>query len=556
MDNAIPIPFLCDPDRPELSYQLGFSLSPSVKQRLDEYEPSIVHITVPDCTSLHIIQYARQKELPIMGTYHSNIPEYMEHYPGLSWLKHIIGGFFRHQYNFIQSLYVPTPFIMRHLIDKYKMDRVTSLKVWGRGVDVEKFNPAYRSMKYRRSLGIADDATVVLWVGRLVPEKRPDIFAKVVRRLHGRGLNFHALVVGAGPCEPLVKNLPNTTFAGWLNAEQLSTAYASADVFLFPSAVETFGNVTLEAAASGLPVVVESGCSGHLVHDGMNGYTAVAGDEEAFFEGTLALVEDEAMRRDFSCNSREMALSLEKTLVVQQMLQNYDRVSEEFYTEYSGRHMNRDSVYTQPDSFNAGKYPRPMVFMFFEWIFVMLFQLVFKIGAIMTWAQKRVAPKKTIVLKKDKRLVPKPPVSAPSKRVKAKQDEIDFSNKSKLSVVEMDDVEIGPNDRLATTSDDTTETTGASSENSTVVDTSNQSFGDCRLSHTLANGFVSAVYFQCKLESHARTFVASCGKITPTFVGGPKRKHSSMEAGSYDVESDSDEPSLDGKIMRRTQLNI
>ena len=148
-----------------------------------------------------------------MGTYHSNIPEYMEHYPGLSWLKHIIGSFFRHQYNFMQTLFVPTPFIVRHLIENYQMNRVTNMKVWGRGVDVDTFSPTFRSVEYRRTLGIDDDTPIVLWVGRLVPEKRPDIFCKVIRRLHSRGRKFHALVVGAGPCEAEIKALPNTTLS-------------------------------------------------------------------------------------------------------------------------------------------------------------------------------------------------------------------------------------------------------------------------------------------------------------------------------------------------------
>ena len=95
---------------------------------------------------------------------------------------------------------------------------------------------------------------VVLFVGRLVPEKRPDIFADVVKRLaaEGRGLRFKALVVGAGPYQDEMKALPNTTCLGWVGGAELAVAYASSDIFLFPSSVETFGNVTLEAAASGL----------------------------------------------------------------------------------------------------------------------------------------------------------------------------------------------------------------------------------------------------------------------------------------------------------------
>jgi len=593
MDNAKPIPFLHDPEKPELTYQIGFALSPAVKQQLDDFEPSIIHITVPDCTSLHIIQYARTKEIPLMGTYHSNIPEYMEHYPGLSWLKHILGGFFRHQYNYVQALYVPTPYIERHLVDAYAMDRVTTLKVWGRGVDVEKFNPAYRSLEYRRSLGISNDTVVVLWVGRLVPEKRPDIFASVVRRLHSKGLNFHALVVGAGPCEKEIKALPNTTFAGWMDAEQLSTAYASSDVFLFPSAVETFGNVTLEAASSGLPVVVEAGCSGHLVHDGGNGFTARAGDEEAFYDATLSLVEDRAMREEFGASSREMSLSLEKATVVRQMLENYTRVTDEFYTEYSGHHQNRDSVYTQPGSFEGGKHPRPLIFVLVEYLFILVFQLCFGLTVIVQWLQKRVCSKQRKPKAKQEGSlsasneipmvaatgVSVPRASSPGPQLREKQAAIDSTSSSNMSIVELHDVEIGNcSKEPLLCSDDNTATTGNSSQESSS--SSPQTFGDCRLSHTLSKLFVRTVQFQCRMESHVRQLLSHTSPHN-SFMGAAKRKNSSFAVGpmsemlgrteistrgrsdakeldelSMAIMEEASPPSngvQDGKVMRRTQ---
>merc|ERR1719378_2017255 len=281
IDNSIPIPFLYDPHHPEDSYQLGFSLSTGIRKRLDEFNPTIVHVTVPDVTCLHVIQYARERQLPLMGTYHSNIPDYFSHYAGLGWLKYVVAAYVRHQYNFLQTLFVPTPFVRRRVTteEHYRFHEVTNLNVWGRGVDLTKFHPSRRSQAFRAKFGFTPDDIVLLWVGRLVPEKRPDVFARVVRRLAEEGVPFvKALVVGAGPCEDVVKSLPNTVFAGWMDGEELATAYASADIFLFPSAVETFGNVTLEAAASGLPLVVDSGCSGHLVEHGVTGYACGGGD--------------------------------------------------------------------------------------------------------------------------------------------------------------------------------------------------------------------------------------------------------------------------------------
>jgi len=390
LDNSTPIPFVHDPNNPELTYQMGFALSSNVVREIDAFEPTVVHLTVPDVTALHLIQYARQKELPVLGTYHSNIPEYMEHYPGVSWLKPILSRFFRHQYSFLLALYVPTPFIKRHLSLEYGIDRATALNVWGHGVDIRKFHPSNRSADFRACYGIDDDDTVVLlWVSRLVPEKRPDIFASVVRRLASLGLNFRALVVGAGPCERDILHLPNTTFCGWMNEDQLSVAYASSDVFLFPSSVETFGLVTLEAAASGLPVVVEDGCSGHLVRNGETGYACPEADVDAFFHATLELVTNHEKRRACAIASRKLSLSWENRAVVREMLNNYDVITEQFHTEFGGRYSNRDAEYrARPGSFIAGTYPRPLLLIVFEWLFLSLFFSMYHVTNIFQCVQQ------------------------------------------------------------------------------------------------------------------------------------------------------------------------
>jgi len=390
LDNSIPIPFLHDPHNPEADYHLGFSLSKSIRAKIEDFEPTLVHVTVPDCTCLHLIQYAREKELPLMGTYHSNIPDYMDHYPGLGWLKHILTAFFRHQYNFLQALYVPTPFIHRQLVSKSQMDKVTDLQVWGRGIDLERFSPKHRSQAFRARYGFGERDVVLTWVGRLVPEKRPDIFCYVVRRLAKEGIPFRALVVGAGACEEEIKALPHTTFAGWMSGDELATAYASSDVFLFPSAVETFGNVTLEAAASGLPLVVEAGCSGHLVNHGVNGFACQDGDLEAYYSSTLCLVLDDMRRKFMSEEGRKFSMQFEKRVVCQRMLENYSNVTNEFFAVYGGHHANRDQVYTRKEhSFRGGSNPRPILLKAVESLFVLIFCVMYQLASSFLYIRER-----------------------------------------------------------------------------------------------------------------------------------------------------------------------
>jgi len=359
MDNSLPIPFQTDPNDPTISYQAGISLSSITQREMDDFQPNIIHITSPDFTSLHVHNYARERHIPLMGTYHSNIADYMTFVPGLSWLKPCLEMLFRHIYNFLVHLYVPTPFI-KNMLEEQGMHHCTEVKVWGRGVDLNKFNPNNCSRSFREKLNIPEETPLVLYVGRLVAEKSVDIVADVIRRLNNESdVDFRAIIVGAGPVEYLIEGLPNTHHLGWLDGEGLTEAYASCDIFLFPSSVETFGNVTLEAAASGLPLVVESNCSGHLVTEGVNGFPCQKGDASAFFNGTLALCKNAEMRKSYSRESIKLSKTMEQSQVVRQMLDNYAEVRRVFYEEYGGSHLMRDEAYRTPKSFRMGLDPRP-----------------------------------------------------------------------------------------------------------------------------------------------------------------------------------------------------
>lgn len=523
LDNSKPIPFVQDPKNPNHTYQIGFSLSNYVKREIQAFGPTMIHLTCPDCTALHLIEYARRYEIPIMGTYHSNIPEYMEHYVGMSWLKHVLAAFFRHQYNFLQALYVPTPFIQRHLSDSYRMDQVTNLRVWGHGVDTHKFHPCNRSKAFRKQFNISSQDVVLLWVSRLVPEKRPDIFARVVQRLYQRGVSFRALVIGAGPCEDQVKSLPNTTFCGWMNEDQLSVAYASADVFLFPSAVETFGLVTLEAAASGLPVIVETGCSGHLVQHGVTGYACQAGKEDAFYEATFDLVTNHTKRRAFSQASRELSSSWEKRAIVRKMLDNYSRIRQEFFADYSGRHANRDACYRKPESFVGGSHPRPLLLIVIEWLFIAIFHAIWNMTHIFIRVQQIILPQT---------YVEDGPHASSKKGLPQTMSQLSIGVGS--TIVEFSDADlqghvpirmVSSDDETASTSSSTREedtptttstsvSSSSSSSSSSVPYSSSSSlpavvakpkpFGDRALAHALAKSFIQIVQVQCRMESYIR----------------------------------------------------
>lgn len=197
------------------------------------------------------------------------------------------------------------------------------MKEWSRGIDLKLFSPQRRSEHFRASKGFTDDDVVLLWVGRLVPEKRVDIWMNVIKKLQQEGHSVQAMVVGSGTYEKALAQIHRVQCCGWLSGVALAEAYASSDVFLFPSDVETFGNVTLEALASGVPCVVERKCGGHLVEHGTNGYVCTASQFEDFYQATKRLVLDAEMRKRMSAHARQSSWKYERSIILQQMADNY-----------------------------------------------------------------------------------------------------------------------------------------------------------------------------------------------------------------------------------------
>lgn len=220
-----------------------------------------------------------------------------------------------------------------------------SLNIWGRGCDLKIFRPDRRSESFRASKGIAPDDVVVLWVGRMVPEKRPDIWLNVMKRLQEEGVNVKPMLVGqgSGPLSSgISKDIQGLICCGWLSGIALAEAYASADILLFPSGVETFGNVTLESLASGCPSIVEAKCSGHLVEHGKNGYCCPDGDFEAYYRATKSLAMDAELRKRMREYARESSWRFERNKIMHQMAENYkDAIVKHRDPTYIKRHLQQ-----------------------------------------------------------------------------------------------------------------------------------------------------------------------------------------------------------------------
>jgi glycosyltransferase involved in cell wall biosynthesis len=202
----------------------------------------------------------------------------------------------------------------------------SDLRLWARGVDAELFNPAKRNLELRAAMGFAPDDVVVLFVGRVVLEKGIDVFAAAVRAAAARNPKIRALVVGDGPERAhFEEQLPEGTFRGFLQGEDLAQAYASADIFLNPSVTETFGQVTLEAMASGLPCVCAAAAgSKSLVADRITGVLVpLDASAEGYARALESLAADAPLRKRYAAAARMRALKYDWTAVLDGLIDNY-----------------------------------------------------------------------------------------------------------------------------------------------------------------------------------------------------------------------------------------
>ena len=302
-------------------YHVTTGLSRAARARLDAFAPTLIHVATPDYVGYVALRYARKHGLPLVSSYHTHFTSYLKYY----WLPFSVGMLWKYlswYYAQCEHLYVPSE-SMAAVLREQGITR--GIRLWQRGVDMDDFNPAHRSAAWRASLGIDDDEVVITFVSRLVWEKGLNVYAEVIEGLTAHGIPHRSLIVGDGPArDELVKRLPETIFTGHLEGDALACAYASSDVFLFPSDTETFGNVTLEAMASGLPTIcADATGSRSLVVDGETGFLAPPFDTERFLEAAERLATDHTLRHAMSRTALERAQSYAWSAVLDRIVGYY-----------------------------------------------------------------------------------------------------------------------------------------------------------------------------------------------------------------------------------------
>lgn len=317
----IPVPSISAPGRPE--YRVSLFFPNHARRKMLDFKPDLIHVATPDLLGLQALLLGQSSGIPVVSSFHTNFASYLKYY-GYGLLEPLLWKYLRWYYSRCRALFVPTPSMKEELQQRQVK---TDLRIWSRGVEVDLFHPDKRTRDWREAWGISEEDKVVLFVSRLVWEKNLEVVKKVFGQCNELE-NVKTVIAGDGPArEELKKMLPATIFTGSLYGEQLAEAYAGSDLFFFPSDTETFGNVTLEAMSSGLPVVAADAAGNRsLVTQNVNGFLANAKDTEVFFGHLSQLIREDEMRNSMAVKSRQIAESYNWPKVMDELMQHYSRV--------------------------------------------------------------------------------------------------------------------------------------------------------------------------------------------------------------------------------------
>jgi glycosyltransferase involved in cell wall biosynthesis len=257
---AMPLPLY-----PEL--KLGLP-GPGVSDALESFKPDLIHVVNPAVLGLGGIWLAKTNNIPLIASYHTHLPKYLEHY-GMGMLEPLLWELLKAAHNQATLNLCTSTAMVQELSEK----GIQNTALWQRGVDTDIFKPELRDKQMRKRLlgKFSDEGSLLIYVGRLSAEKQIERIKPVLEALPSTRL----ALVGDGPYRQQLEKIfqgTSTTFVGYLSGNELASAYASGDAFLFPSSTETLGLVLLEAMAAGCPVVgANKGGIPDIISDGENG---------------------------------------------------------------------------------------------------------------------------------------------------------------------------------------------------------------------------------------------------------------------------------------------
>ncbi len=291
-------------------YRMAFPLfsKSTIRQKVNAFAPDVVHIATPSMLGEFGLEYAAQKRLPVLSIYHTHFISYIDYYfrhlPFLiPFMKKTVTRRQKSFYNRCKLIYVPAKAIVEELVNM-GVER-PRMQLWQRGIDTNLFSPEKRSPDLMRRL-TGNDRPTVLFLSRLVWEKNLATLFRIYDLMQQKNLPYNLMIAGDGEAEKTCREkMPQAVFTGKVDHTLAAELYASADVFLFPSVSESYGNVVLEAMASGLPCMIAAGGgSQDFIEQGMNGFKCSPYEEADYVEKIRKVLENKALWEQFSGRGR------------------------------------------------------------------------------------------------------------------------------------------------------------------------------------------------------------------------------------------------------------
>ncbi|MEH7235707.1 glycosyltransferase family 4 protein [Bacillus sp. JJ1562] len=304
--------------------RLAFPNMFQIRAELEKFSPDIIHVATPFNIGFWGSYYAKKLNIPLVGSYHTDFDYYLQFYD-LQFLSNPLWKYMKWFHRPFQKLYVPT------LVTKNQLEEkgFANIEIWTHGVDCELFNPFYNKAVVREKHQVSKKFTLT-YVGRLAPEKNVDLLIEIAKSLPTEwSEQIQWLIVGDGPSRTkMEEDAPsNITFTGFLKGTELAEVYAASDLFVFPSASETFGNVMLESMASGTPVIgVNAGGVKNVVQEGITGYLCEPGNSMEITNTILHLLENDGVRNRMGMEGRKYALTQKWDVIFENLLYSYSTV--------------------------------------------------------------------------------------------------------------------------------------------------------------------------------------------------------------------------------------
>ncbi len=320
----ISVPSVPVPGRPE--YRAALGLPEIIREDIRAFDPHIFHVSAPDILGHRAVGFGTSLGLPVVASVHTYWESYLRYYR-LGWAVPLSEWILKSFYGRCAEIYAPSESMAAMIREKGLAENI---RLWTRGIDRTLFGPEHRTLDWRRGLGVGDETALIAFVGRLVLEKGLDVLAATAAELTARAVPHRVLVVGDGPARAWIEErLPDAIYTGFQNGTDLARAYASADIFFNPSSTETFGNVTLEAMASGLAVVA-AGAGGtlSLVEDGVSGLLTEPDNAAQSADALQRMIEDPAFRTAAAARGQTISERYDWDAVNDVVLQRYLAVVE------------------------------------------------------------------------------------------------------------------------------------------------------------------------------------------------------------------------------------